>query len=433
VQNPTLLDDSFLVDCQQLTVQDDNQTLSIEFEFTPDEDYSQLWFILQPADNINVFVGYQNGINQTLWDNFSLKCESGQLIDFGASNPNLDPCSFQFITEELMPSNASIVSYLWDFGDGTSNAQEIYLANPTHTYATDGQYHVTLNIVDSNGCCKEIGKTVSCIDTNTPCGNLCQSPLQVVLDYQPLPGAPEVNDQCTYIMNAFIGQPDPPVFPAITVISYLWDFGDGTISTDASPVHIFNAYGTYYGSLTITDSNGCCITIPQQFICSRCVNYVCYEDYYSFGECVGGVLILDPVNPSGPPIPFNFGQSIPELNIQDIADATELVLAQYNMVVELQDPTGTIGCTKNDLDPSVYGIPDIALYGFFFYGDVQVVGFTRNEDCNPLGTPTPLYKEVPTYYYVYNIETGEYDPFVDFYVSVLVPPNEYPEPFNTCS
>jgi PKD repeat protein len=39
--------------------------------------------------------------------------------------------------------------------------------------------------------------------------------------------------------------------------SYLWDFGDNTTSTDASPSHIFAAEGAYIVKLTVTCENGC--------------------------------------------------------------------------------------------------------------------------------------------------------------------------------
>lgn len=37
----------------------------------------------------------------------------------------------------------------------------------------------------------------------------------------------------------------------MTVLSYLWDFGDGTTSTEASPIHYYTAAGTYEVKLTI--------------------------------------------------------------------------------------------------------------------------------------------------------------------------------------
>ena len=41
------------------------------------------------------------------------------------------------------------------------------------------------------------------------------------------------------------------------IVSYLWDFGDGTISTDAYPLHTFSGVGTYNICVTVTDDNGC--------------------------------------------------------------------------------------------------------------------------------------------------------------------------------
>ena len=40
-------------------------------------------------------------------------------------------------------------------------------------------------------------------------------------------------------------------------VSYAWDFGDGNVSTDASPTHVYAADGPYTVCLTVTDANGC--------------------------------------------------------------------------------------------------------------------------------------------------------------------------------
>lgn len=40
-----------------------------------------------------------------------------------------------------------------------------------------------------------------------------------------------------------------------TIVSYYWDFGDGEISTEQNPTHIFQNYGTYIVKLTVTDNN----------------------------------------------------------------------------------------------------------------------------------------------------------------------------------
>jgi PKD repeat protein len=45
-----------------------------------------------------------------------------------------------------------------------------------------------------------------------------------------------------------------------TVVSYLWDFGDGTTSTSSLPTHIYQNVGRYNFSLTVEDNNGCSVT-----------------------------------------------------------------------------------------------------------------------------------------------------------------------------
>ncbi len=42
----------------------------------------------------------------------------------------------------------------------------------------------------------------------------------------------------------------------VSIVSYLWDFGDGTTSTEIKPVKKYTAVGTYTVTLTVTDSDG---------------------------------------------------------------------------------------------------------------------------------------------------------------------------------
>lgn len=46
--------------------------------------------------------------------------------------------------------------YTWDFGDGSSS----YDVHPTHTYASDGEYWITLIATDINGCIDSITKPI---------------------------------------------------------------------------------------------------------------------------------------------------------------------------------------------------------------------------------------------------------------------------------
>ncbi len=58
------------------------------------------------------------------------------------------PSTVKFVGSDSYDTDGVITNYLWDFGDGTNST----LANPTHVYATAGNYTATLLVTDnSNG------------------------------------------------------------------------------------------------------------------------------------------------------------------------------------------------------------------------------------------------------------------------------------------
>lgn len=122
-------------------------------------------------------------------------------------------------------STGSPTSWIWSFGDGfTSSAQ-----NPTHTYATPGNYNVCLLV--TNGCGTD---------------SICQ-PLIVTC---PAPTAAYVVDSISndtaYFSDASTG----------SGLSWFWDFGDGNTSTLQNPNHGYSAPGYYTVCLGVTDSCG---------------------------------------------------------------------------------------------------------------------------------------------------------------------------------
>lgn len=54
-----------------------------------------------------------------------------------------------------------------------------------------------------------------------------------------------------------------PGLPAKTIVSYGWDFGDGTSDTGVTATHAFNASGQYSVALTVVDSNGLSNTLRR--------------------------------------------------------------------------------------------------------------------------------------------------------------------------
>lgn len=52
---------------------------------------------------------------------------------------------------------------------------------------------------------------------------------------------------------------DSSINPQGSTLTYFWDFGDGTISTQQNPTHTYSSFGTYLTCLTIQDNNTSCL------------------------------------------------------------------------------------------------------------------------------------------------------------------------------
>jgi PKD repeat protein len=54
-------------------------------------------------------------------------------------------------------ADGTIRSYAWDFGDGTSGTG----VSPTHSYAWEGHYRVSLTVIDDRGAANRAVTTIS--------------------------------------------------------------------------------------------------------------------------------------------------------------------------------------------------------------------------------------------------------------------------------
>ena len=130
-------------------------------------------------------------------------------------------------------------SYLWNFGDGSTGSG----FNPgPHIYTDNGTYSVTLSMVDANGCAGTT--TLANIITVT-------APIvEFTVDQ---------HNGCAPLTVQFIDlstSPNPITDP---IISWTWDFGDGSapFSGQTPPPHVYTNIGLYTVSLTATTQNGC--------------------------------------------------------------------------------------------------------------------------------------------------------------------------------
>jgi PKD repeat protein len=47
------------------------------------------------------------------------------------------------------------------------------------------------------------------------------------------------------------------------LVSWLWQFGDGSTSTNQNPMHVYTTAGVYTATLAVTDAHGCQSTTQQ--------------------------------------------------------------------------------------------------------------------------------------------------------------------------
>ena len=148
---------------------------------------------------------------------------------FAASNFACSGIQLQFTDTSNFAS-----SWLWNFGDGTTST----LQNPTHAYAANGNYTVTLTAT-YNGC----------TDTYTQAAQInVTSPVIFTV------GANDTSNCSAPFTVNFNNS-------AISATNYNWDFGDGTFSTLASPSHTYSNTGSYTVSLGIDNGQGCVNTV----------------------------------------------------------------------------------------------------------------------------------------------------------------------------
>ncbi|MBD3285253.1 PKD domain-containing protein [candidate division WOR-3 bacterium] len=135
------------------------------------------------------------------------------------------PLSVTFSDE----STANPTSWLWDFGDGSSNETT---QNPTHLYNDPGTYSVTLTATNTFG---------SDDTTRTDYINVGSAPDPVTANFTANPTTGTAPLTVTF-SDQSTGNPD----------SWEWSFGDGQISTQQNPSHEYTDPGNYDVELIAT-------------------------------------------------------------------------------------------------------------------------------------------------------------------------------------
>jgi len=172
-----------------------------------------------------------------------------------------------FFSDISLPNGGTINSWHWDFGDGNTSNQQ----HPSHLYASDGTYNVTLIVENTAGCTDSI---------------------TIVVLVRPLP---DVDFSWTSAcVNQQVNFHDLSTSSG-AITAWQWDFGDG-VGTSAIQNfdYLYNVIDTFQVTLVVTDIYGCSnfVIIPvivetvptAQFL----TDSVCFGNFTSFTDISNG-------------------------------------------------------------------------------------------------------------------------------------------------
>lgn len=174
-------------------------------------------------------VTYQNGCTNTSQALPVTMLQTPNIYYYTTNSTGCSPLNVQFHCSTPVTGN----TFNWNFGDGGTSGQ----SSPNHVYTSQGVFSTSVTVTNVNGCSASYAYTVPVV-VNNPDASFHTDVTS---------GCPPL--QVSFYSHAGSG-----------AASYLWNFGDGTTSTQAHPVHLYNSAGVYTPSLTVTDASGCSAT-----------------------------------------------------------------------------------------------------------------------------------------------------------------------------
>lgn len=189
------------------------------------------------------------------------------LVSFTYDSLGLQPNQVQF--HGILNSGTGVYTWYWHFGDGTTGQGQ----NPIHQYTQPGLYSVCVYLHQNNG-------TILCSYCDSIYVQGSPNSCLAAFTYQQSGTAVSFNSGNS-------------IFPSSTVL-YTWDFGDGSTSTQANPVHTFANPGTYNVCLTITTTN-CTNTLCQTITVGQ--TNLCNIGF-TFAQNPNGAYVFTPTFPT---------------------------------------------------------------------------------------------------------------------------------------
>lgn len=139
------------------------------------------------------------------------------------------------LTTSAVDPGSETLTYFWTFGDGSTDTTTT--ASTTHTYVDDGTYSVTVLVMDGDG------------GTDTDTVSVAVANAAPVFTSSSIPSSGSEGGSVS-------GSAAATDAGTTDVITYTWDWGDGTTSTGAAVTHSYQNDGTYLVQVTAADADG---------------------------------------------------------------------------------------------------------------------------------------------------------------------------------
>lgn len=299
-------------------------------------------------------------------------CQAGFVYSVGSTNPN--GTQVQFFDSSFV-SSGNITGYSWTFGNGLTSTQQ----NPITAFAP-GIYYVCLTITTGPIACSSQYCDTLVIGNTNPCNSSFQ---------------------------AFVQSGSASFYPAVTSgATYLWNFGDGTTSTQMQPNHAYANPGVYNVCLSIAYGGATCTSCQTITIAG---GSSCSASFQAIPDSTGGIYFQNTSTGTGLSYAWTFsnGSSSTQQNPYITFGAPGWYFACLNIYNNAQS------CSDTYCD-SIYvsgggGLPCDANFtyqaspagGYFFQptgsGNVSWSWNFGDGTTSSLATPTHVYAQGGTY------------------------------------
>ncbi len=259
--------------------------------------------------------------------------------------------------------DGTIVSYSWNFGDGQSGTG----VTVQHAYSVPGTYTVQLTVVDNDGASDSTTYQV----TVTQAVNTPPNAVFTYSPHSPSPGA--------WIHFDASGSSDADG----TIVSYSWNFGDGSSGSGVSLYHRYTSAGTYTVRLTVRDNNGATDTTTKSVVVAAATPPPVAEAGGPYTGTVGQPLTFDGTGSTGliSQYVWNFGDG----HAAQGATVTHTYSAPgtYTVTLTVSGPGGQSTDTAQVVISQPYPALSVQLTlpkGIYQVGESIVITYTVNRD-----------------------------------------------------